>query len=96
LLESERPDPPRGIGEPGLDTRTRRRRECPNNSYQKNAWPAARFGASREKDFMSRPDMGLRRMGIQLASQLPDSLEDALLVLEYAKQVIKHVHGGRN
>ena len=29
---------------------------------------------------MSRPDMGLRRMGIQLASQLPDSLEDALLV----------------
>ena len=43
---------------------------------------------------MSRPDMGLRRMGIQLASQLPDSLEDALLVLEYAKQVIEHVHGG--
>jgi hypothetical protein len=43
---------------------------------------------------MSCPDMHLRRMGIQLASQLPDSLEDALLVLEYAKQVIEHVHGG--
>jgi hypothetical protein len=35
-----------------------------------------------------------RRHAFQIASQLPDSLEDALAVLAYAQEIIERVHEG--
>jgi hypothetical protein len=44
---------------------------------------------------MSHDDDGLRRIALSIASQLPDRREEALSVLNYARDLIEFLHGPR-